>query len=34
MSSRIVIAAAKGLMMNANKATLAEFGGHMSFSKG
>ena len=31
--SRIVIAAAKGLMMNVDRATLAEFGGYMSFSK-
>lgn len=29
MSSQIVIAAAKGLMMNVDKATLGEFGGYM-----
>ena len=34
VSSRIVIAAAKGLMMTIDQAKLAEFGGYMSFSKG
>ena len=33
VSSRIVIAAAKGLMMTVDQAKLAELGGYMSFSK-